>query len=40
MIEFDGVAAAIAAHDCAPCQEALRALGHGAVRDIRILEGL
>jgi uncharacterized protein (DUF1330 family) len=40
VIEFDSVAAAIAAHDCEPYQEALRALGQGAVRDIRIVEGL
>ena len=40
MIEFDSVAAANAAHDSAAYQEALRALGDGAVRDIRIVEGV
>jgi len=40
VIEFDSVAAAIAAHDCEPCQEVPRALDHGAVRDIRIVESL
>ena len=39
VIEFDSVAAAVAAHDGEPYQEALRALGDGAVRDIRIVEG-
>ena len=37
--EFPSVAAAIAAHDCAGYQEALKALGDGADRDIRIVEG-
>ncbi len=40
VIEFDSVDAAVAAHDSEPYQEALRALGNGAVRDIRIVEGL
>ena len=39
VIEFESVAAAIAAHDSPGYQEALRALGKGAERDIRILEG-
>ena len=39
VIEFDSVAAATAAHDSPGYQEALRALGNGAERDIRILEG-
>lgn len=39
VIEFESVAAAIAAHDSPGYQEALRALGNGAERDIRILEG-
>ena len=39
VIEFDSVAAAVAAHDSAPYQAALQALGDGAVRDIRIVEG-
>ena len=40
MIEFDSVAQAVAAHDSAPYQEALTALGDGADRDIRIVEGI
>jgi uncharacterized protein (DUF1330 family) len=40
VIEFDSVAAAIAAHDSAGYQAALAALGNGAERDIRILEGV
>lgn len=40
VIEFDSVDAAVAAHDSEPYQGALRALGTGAVRDIRIVEGL
>jgi uncharacterized protein (DUF1330 family) len=40
LIEFDSVEAAVAAHDSPAYQEALRALANGAVRDIRILEGL
>lgn len=40
VIEFASVDAAVAAHDSAPYQAALRALGDGAVRDIRIVEGL
>ena len=40
LIEFESVAAAIAAHDSPAYQEALRALGNGAVRDLRIVEGL
>lgn len=39
VIEFDSVAAAVAAHDSEGYQAALRALGNGAERDIRILEG-
>ena len=38
--EFPSVAQAIAAHDSAAYQEALNALGNGAVRDLRIIEGL
>src|SRR5437588_8228417 len=38
--EFPSVADAIAAHDSAAYQEALTALGNGAVREIRIVEGL
>lgn len=39
LIEFDSVDAATAAHDSAAYQEALAALGDGAVRDIRIVPG-
>lgn len=38
--EWPSVEAAIAAHDGPAYQAALRALGDGAVRDIRIVEGL
>jgi uncharacterized protein (DUF1330 family) len=40
VIEFPSVEAAIAAHDSPGYQEALRALGDGAERDLRIVEGL
>ena len=40
VIEFDSVEAAVAAHDSDPYQAALAALGDGAIRDIRIVEGL
>ena len=40
LIEFASVAQAIAAHDSPAYQEALRALGNGADRDMRIVEGL
>ena len=40
LIEFDSVAAAVAAHDSPAYQAALEALAGGAVRDIRILDGL
>jgi uncharacterized protein (DUF1330 family) len=41
MIEFDSLDKAIAAHDSAGYQEALKALGKGAVeREIRIVEGI
>lgn len=39
VIEFESVEAATAAHDSAAYQEALTALGDGAVRDIRIVPG-
>jgi uncharacterized protein (DUF1330 family) len=39
VIEFDSVAQAVAAHDSPGYQEALRALGNGADRDLRIIEG-
>jgi uncharacterized protein (DUF1330 family) len=38
--EFPSLAAAIAAHDSPAYQEALKALGNGADRDIRFIEGL
>jgi uncharacterized protein (DUF1330 family) len=40
LIEFPSVEAAIATHDGAAYQEALRALNKGADRDIRIVEAL
>ena len=40
VIEFDSVEQANKAHDSAAYQEALRALGNGADRDIRIVEGV
>ena len=40
VIEFDTVQQAIAAHDSPAYQEALKALGNAAERDIRIVEGL
>ena len=40
LLEFDGVSQAIAAHDSAAYQQALRALGNGAERDLRIVEGV
>ena len=39
VIELESVAAAVAAHDSPGYQAALKALGNGAERDIRILEG-
>jgi uncharacterized protein (DUF1330 family) len=39
LVEFDSVAQAIAAHDSPAYQEALRALGNGVERDLRIIEG-
>ena len=39
LLEFASVAQAIAAHDSAGYQQALRALGNGADRDLRIVEG-
>lgn len=40
LIEFPSVEAATAAHDSAAYQEALAALGDGAVRDLRIVPGV
>jgi uncharacterized protein (DUF1330 family) len=39
MIEFDSVQQAMAAHDSAEYQAALKALGNGAERDMRFVEG-
>ena len=40
LIEFESVAQAIAAHDSPAYQQALRALGDAADRDMRIVEGM
>lgn len=40
LLEFDSVAQAIAAHDSAEYQEALRLLGDAVDRDLRIVEGV
>ena len=40
VIEFESVTKATAAHDSASYQEALKLLGNGAERDIRIVEGI
>jgi uncharacterized protein (DUF1330 family) len=40
LIEFDSVEAAIAVHDSAAYQEALKALDGSAVRDLRIVPGV
>ena len=39
LVEFDSVAQAVATHDSPAYQEALAALGDGADREIRIIEG-
>lgn len=39
IFEFESVEKAIAAHDCAPYQEALRVLGDAVERDLRIVPG-
>ena len=39
VVEFDSLQRAIAAHDSSGYQEALRLLGNGAERDMRIVEG-
>ena len=39
VIEFESVAAAVAAHESEGYQEALRALGDGAERDMRVVAG-
>ena len=40
LIEFDSFDLAVAAYESEPYQAALRALGDGADRDVRIFEGL
>ena len=40
LIEFDSVAQATGAHDSPEYQRALKALGNGAERDIRIVEAM
>jgi len=40
VIEFESIEAARAAHDSPAYQDALAALGDGAVRDLRIVPGL
>ena len=40
VIEFESVEKAIAVHDSPGYQAALKALGNGAVSDLRIVEGL
>ena len=40
VIEFESVQAAMAVHDSPGYQAALKALGDGAVRDLRIVEGV
>ncbi len=40
LIEFDSVDRAVAAHDSAEYQAALKALGNAVDRDLRIVEGL
>lgn len=40
LLEFDSVEQAVAAHDSPGYQAALAALGDGAEREIRIIEGL
>jgi uncharacterized protein (DUF1330 family) len=40
IIEFPSLEKAIAAHDSPTYQEALKALGDSAVRDVRIVEGV
>ncbi len=40
IIEFDSAEKAIEAHECSEYQAALKALGNGAERDIRLVEGV
>lgn len=38
--EFPSLAQAVAAHDSPAYQEAVRVLGDGAIRDVRMIEGV
>ena len=40
LVEFDSIAQAIAAHDSAAYQGALKALGNAVDRDLRVVEGV
>jgi len=40
VVEFESLAVAVSTHDSAAYQDAVRALGAGAERDFRIVEGL
>jgi uncharacterized protein (DUF1330 family) len=40
IVEFDSVQKATAAHDSPDYQQALKALGNGAERDMRVVEGV
>jgi uncharacterized protein (DUF1330 family) len=40
IVEFPSLEKGIAAHDSPAYQEALKALGNGAVRDVRVVEGV
>jgi uncharacterized protein (DUF1330 family) len=40
LLEFDSVAQAVSAHDSPAYQQALRVLGSGAERDLRIVAGV
>jgi uncharacterized protein (DUF1330 family) len=40
VIEFDSVEQAVAVHESPAYQEALQALGDGAVRDVRVVPGV
>ena len=40
VIEFDSIGKALAAHETPAYKEALKALGNGAERDMRVVEGI
>ena len=40
IVEFESLDKALACHDSAAYQAALRALGDGATRDLRVVEGI